>query len=92
VDKLEKCDHGDRGLNYSCDNEAGSCQFWVNHADSQQQAPKSKLSSLEAYHRGDATNEIPYFTLMRYGRSSGTVDLETEASIQGGAYSQATPI
>ena len=53
----------------SCVNEAGSCQFWVNHADSQQHAPKSTSCSLEAYHRRDATNEIPCITLMRYERT-----------------------
>lgn len=51
-----------------CINETGSCQFWVNHADSQQHAPESKSCSLEAYHRRDATNEIPCIILMRYER------------------------
>ena len=57
---------GEVGQQINCINEAGSCQFWVNHADSQQHAPKSKSCSLEAYHRRDASNEIPCITLMRY--------------------------
>lgn len=39
------------GLDGTCLNEAGSCQFGVNQADSQQHAPKYNSCSLEDYHR-----------------------------------------
>lgn len=79
------------GLAGTCANEAGSCQFGVTQADSQQHAPKPNSCSLEAYHRRDAANENPYITQMRYEHSSGTVDLETETGFQGGeSYSLAS--
>lgn len=81
------------GLDVTCVNEAGSCQFGVNQADSQQHAPKHNSFSLEASHRRDAANKNTYITHMRYEHSSGTVDLETETGFQGlgqgGSYSLA---
>lgn len=71
------------GLDGTCLNEAGSCQFGVNQADSQQHAPKYNSCSLEDYHRRDAANESLYITQMRYEHTSGTVDLETETGFQG---------